>query len=173
MCIRDRARSELLLGAHLRLADPSRQRAPRACAGLRAAEVLGGGSPSGGRVVSAARTIGPQGAIRFRDAGDQERFERSGYVVVPFLEGDQLDELRTLWQEVCPDQVDGIYSNVHGSDVEVNRRVDRTITAAFTPGANRLFEDASLGGASFLVKGCGPDSASTLHQDWNLSLIHI
>ncbi|MFN7149886.1 MAG: phytanoyl-CoA dioxygenase family protein, partial [Microthrixaceae bacterium] len=49
----------------------------------------------------------------------------------------------------------------------VNRRVDETIRRLFAEPAEQVFDRARLGGASFLVKGTGPDSASTPHQDWN------
>lgn len=117
--------------------------------------------------MSTSRTLDHLGAIWFREAGDQARFEQQGYLTVPFLDGHQVDELRVLWQEVAPEQLEGIYSNVHEPDLDTNRRVDEAITAAFAPGAARVFDGAHLGGGSFLVKGTGPDSASTLHQDWN------
>lgn len=107
------------------------------------------------------------GALRFRDPEDQRRFERDGFLTVPFLDGPDLAVLLALWDEIGPDDLRGIYSNVHDQDLATNRRIDHTITSLFRPASDRVFDGAHLGGASFLVKGVGPDSASTLHQDWN------
>ena len=105
--------------------------------------------------------------IRFRLSAHQQQYERHGFVTAPFLDHAALEELRRLWQDVGPAHVDGIYSNVHDLAPETNRRVDETIRRLFAGPADALFADARLGGASFLVKGTGPDSASTPHQDWN------
>ncbi|WP_426574221.1 phytanoyl-CoA dioxygenase family protein [Aquihabitans sp. McL0605] len=110
---------------------------------------------------SAIRSVG------FRDPALADRFAIDGFLCVPFLGAAAVDELRRLWDEVGRDDLTGIYSNVHDLDVEANRRVDRIITGAFSGPAQALFQGARLGGSSFLVKGVGPDSASTPHQDWN------
>lgn len=107
------------------------------------------------------------GAVRFRDPQHQACFERDGFLVVPFLDQVDVQALRDLWDEVAPDHLQGIYSNVHDRDLATNRRIDAAITSRFQPAADRVFDGAHLGGASFLVKGVGPNSASTLHQDWN------
>jgi len=106
-------------------------------------------------------------SIHFRLATHQDQFERHGFVAVPFLDSGALEELRHLWQDVGPAHVDGIYSNIHDLEPETNRRVDEAIRRLFAGPTDALFDDARLGGASFLVKGTGPDSASTPHQDWN------
>lgn len=105
--------------------------------------------------------------IRFHSTQHQEAFDRLGYLRVPFLDDAALAELRDLWQEVGPTSVDGIWSNIHDLEPDVNRRIDETIRRLFARPAAQVFDQARLGGSSFLVKGTGPDSASTPHQDWN------
>lgn len=105
--------------------------------------------------------------VRFADPAIDRRFHRDGYVRVPFLDPPAVEELRALWDELGAGEVVGIWSNVHVLPLEVNRRIDATITRVFGPAARALFVDAYLAGASFLVKGTGPQSASTPHQDWN------
>ncbi len=105
--------------------------------------------------------------VTFRDSGLDAAFDRDGFVSVPFLDGDALEELRSLWAQVGPREVSGIYSNVHDLDAVTNRHVDDTISRVFAGPAQCLLEDAHLAGASFLVKGTGANSASTPHQDWN------
>lgn len=107
------------------------------------------------------------GDVHMRDPRLQQRLDRDGFIRVPFLDAAGVELLRSLWDETGPDHVRGIYSNVHGLDPETNRRVDRVITRLFEAPFHRLFAGARLAGASFLVKGAGPDSASTMHQDWN------
>lgn len=106
-------------------------------------------------------------SLRFRDPDTQEAFDRHGFVRVPFLDAPSQERLRRLWSSVAPTSVVGIYSNVHDRNLELNRRIDEEIVACFAKPAHRTFQGAVLGGSSFLVKGTGPNSASTLHQDWN------
>ena len=105
--------------------------------------------------------------VRVRGRDLQRRLESDGFIRVPFLDGGAVARLRELWARVAPSEVKGIYSNVHSLDVDTNRRIDQVITEVFRGPFDRLFVGARLGGASFLVKGTGPDSASTPHQDWS------
>lgn len=105
--------------------------------------------------------------VRLQDRELDDQLRRDGFVRVPFLDSSALEVLRVLWDEVAPSSVSGIYSNVHAGDSAVNHRVDQVITACFEEPARELFADGRLSGASFLVKGTGAGSASTLHQDWN------
>jgi hypothetical protein len=111
--------------------------------------------------------VDPASTLRFRDPAHQAAFERDGFVRTPFIDQAGIASLQRLWSEVSPPSVRGIYSNVHDHDLATNRHVDRCITEIFAGPAERVFANAHLGGASFLVKGPGSDSASTLHQDWN------
>lgn len=104
--------------------------------------------------------------IRFRDPQLDEQFRRDGYLVVPFLDREALRRLRALWEDIRPAEVHGIWSNVHTMSPQDNARIDDTITREFAAPAADLFLDGRLAGASFLVKGTGPNSASTPHQDW-------
>ncbi|MCB1041120.1 MAG: phytanoyl-CoA dioxygenase family protein [Acidimicrobiales bacterium] len=106
-------------------------------------------------------------AVRmFRDPAHQAAFERDGFLQVPFLDEPELRALDDLWARYGDDGVRGIYSNVHDRDRATNDVIDRTITSTFARAAEALFVDHRQAGASFLVKGAGPDSASTPHQDW-------
>lgn len=127
----------------------------------------GNGLSMGGPAVEPRGCPDPSKAVRFRDDELQAQFRRDGYALVPFLEPAAVEELRSLWDEVGPTEIRGIYSNVHDLAPEVNRRIDATITRLFAAPAHRVFVNGHLGGATFLVKGTGPDSSSTLHQDWN------
>lgn len=109
----------------------------------------------------------PATSLRFRDPRLQVDFERDGFVVGPDLDRHAMDELRALWDEIGPSKVSGIWSNVHVLGPETNRAVDHAITEAFRPLVDQVMDNGRLAGASFLVKGVGPGSASEPHQDWN------
>jgi len=101
-----------------------------------------------------------------RNPEARHRLERDGYVRVPFLGPEGVDRLTRLWAEFGSPLVEGIYSNLHDSTPEQSRAVHEVIHDEFRGPVERLFQDARIGGSSFLVKGCGEQSASTLHQDW-------
>ncbi len=101
-----------------------------------------------------------------RDPDSRDRLARDGFVRVPFLGPRGVDRLTSLWSEFRPPRVEGIYSNLHESTPDRSRAVHAVIHEEFREPVQRIFADARIGGSSFLVKGCGEQSASTLHQDW-------
>ncbi|MEL7207903.1 MAG: phytanoyl-CoA dioxygenase family protein [Actinomycetota bacterium] len=103
----------------------------------------------------------------FRDPARQEAFARDGFAVVPLVDDHGLRRLRELWDDLAPDTVSGIYSNVHDTSPENNRRVDALFRELFEPRVAELFVDCYVAGNTFLVKGVGEGSESKLHQDWN------
>ncbi len=101
-----------------------------------------------------------------RDPDLRRRLERDGFLRLPFLAPGAVARLEELWSSLGPPIVEGIYSNLHDQPPECNRNVNDVIAEVFEEPLRRLFVDAVIGGSSFLVKGCGEQSASTLHQDW-------
>lgn len=103
----------------------------------------------------------------FNDNQKQADFERDGFITLPLLQQDEIEELQQLFDETRPEEIQGIYSNVHGNTEENNRIIDQRITEIFERRLEGMFKDSYIAGSTFLVKGTGENSASTLHQDWN------
>ncbi|MEZ5321281.1 MAG: phytanoyl-CoA dioxygenase family protein [Microthrixaceae bacterium] len=104
--------------------------------------------------------------MHFIDNNLQQQFQQYGFVKFPLLLPHEVTQLQELWEMVRPPEIEGIYSNIHDQPQEINTLVDQQITELFALHLPALMGDAWLGGATFLVKGAGPNSASTPHQDW-------
>ncbi|OWY20992.1 hypothetical protein C7N43_00705 [Sphingobacteriales bacterium UPWRP_1] len=103
----------------------------------------------------------------FKDPILQQSFDTNGYVILPLLAKEEIMQLQNLFDSICPKNLKGIYSNIHDDVRENNMIVDTTIRHLFNKHLDHLLEGHELGMGTFLVKGTGPDSASTLHQDWS------
>lgn len=105
----------------------------------------------------------------FKDPQDDAFFKANGYLVRGQLPDAAVAELSALWQEIKPAEVPGrIYSNVYNmADKAKNVLIDQQIKAIFEPIVTEMMVDYYNTAGTFLVKGCGPESSSVPHQDWN------
>ena len=98
----------------------------------------------------------------------QRELEVDGFVHLPGLVGAAaVRRLGALFEEIRPDDLIGIYTNMHDNSFADNLRVDASITGVFGRYVDDLFEDCYLAGASFFAKGTDAESQSTPHQDRN------
>ena len=104
----------------------------------------------------------------------QKEFEEVGAIKIPnFLNKDALLQIKQIYSEMGLTKLGGIYTNVKDQGSEYNVKVDQLLRSLFSNSIEEHFENYQLGGGAFLIKGTGESSHSSLHQDWNLSLIHI
>lgn len=99
----------------------------------------------------------------------QEKFSENGFCVIPnFLAQEQLAAIDTLYLRLGIDKLGTMYANVLYCDEETNKEIDKTLVAIYEPSLRQHFIDYRIAGGSFLIKGIGEQSMSSLHQDWNL-----
>lgn len=108
----------------------------------------------------------------FRDPETQAAFERDGYVVIPFLDGDEVADLRkAYWDDlgVAPgDPGRACISTFHTYDADYKAGVDANIRRVFTPHLDEVFDDHRYLPANYLTKWPGGMSGFGLHHDLTL-----
>ena len=101
------------------------------------------------------------------DALDKELLER-GYVVVPFLKPEEVDELMSFYYEHHSPSLDGMYATAHVSDIPFRMKMNNFIKEKFARAVAEFCYDCNPLGGSYIAKGKGEKGVLTPHQDWNI-----
>ncbi len=104
----------------------------------------------------------------FKDEKLQHRFDLYGYVVVPFLDADAVDRLRSFFFETHPDVPPGFYSSSFNTDPAHKAAVNDKIESIVGPVASTLFHDIKKLGSCYLTKKPGAEGEMPIHQDWTV-----
>jgi hypothetical protein len=104
----------------------------------------------------------------FIDANHQSEFNENGFVVLPFYNAEEVQELLALFNRLHPDGVTGFYTTTFMEDVDFRNEIDQAIQRIGMRSINRYFKDYKLYCGSFIVKAPGPKSELILHQDMSL-----
>ena len=105
----------------------------------------------------------------FRSELLAREFEENGFVVLPFLTEKEVNEIKQLFNKYKPREGNyHIYSNLEDNSPAVNLTIENKISEIFQRSIDSTFCNYKIYGGSYLVKGTGIDSATTLHQDWNI-----
>lgn len=105
----------------------------------------------------------------FRDAKQQDAFDRNGYIVLDFLEPSEVSELQALWSSLPNDLAGMPFSNtIMSSDLNYRREVHDSIAAVFHSRAEAIFDGCRLCLCTFLRKAPSSEPSTVqLHQDWS------
>lgn len=97
-----------------------------------------------------------------------QQLDQEGYVVIPFLEQDEVDQLVKVFKEAHKEDIVPFYATAHHPSSDFRKEMSNHIVEVLRPHASEVFNDCKLLGASFIVKS--KDDASLLqpHQDWNI-----
>jgi hypothetical protein len=104
----------------------------------------------------------------FRDPELQKAFHENGYVIVPFLSNEQIEELFKVYNTCYPDGVKGFFTTTFANNVEHREMVNRSIREICIKQIEQLFENYKILFSSFIVKAPGEDSRLIMHQDMTL-----
>jgi hypothetical protein len=108
----------------------------------------------------------------FTDPELEAAFVRDGYVVVPFLDRDEVADLRSAyWDDlgVAPgDPRKACISTFHTYDADYKAGVDAHVRRVFTPHLDEVFVDQRALPANYLTKWPGGMSGFGLHHDLTL-----
>ncbi len=96
------------------------------------------------------------------------QFAQEGYVIVPFLTTEQIEELTVLYKKFYPKGVDGFFTTTFANNVDHREQVNQSIARVCTPRIQEIFEEYKILFSSFIVKAPGPKSELIMHQDMTL-----
>lgn len=106
----------------------------------------------------------------FKDKGLQDLFDKRGFVVVKFLDQEEVDFLNQKFDELHPsvDSQRGFVSGSYSSDFEYKKKASDTVISVFGKHFERLFTNYQTFGAAFLYKPASLGSELGVHQDWTI-----
>lgn len=105
----------------------------------------------------------------FKDDDMQARFEKQGFLVVPFIDADEIAYLDKLFDELhpmLPNQ--GFVSGSYSPDIDYKKKASNEIVKVFSKHYERLFVNYQPFGAAFLFKMPSQNSELAIHQDWTI-----
>jgi ectoine hydroxylase-related dioxygenase (phytanoyl-CoA dioxygenase family) len=106
----------------------------------------------------------------FKDDTLQQQFNDNGFVIVrSFLEMKNVENiLQFIKEKGVKTDVKSMYSNLEELDKAAAHEVESFLCDEYKVGLSKYFKNYKIAGSSFLFKGPSKDSASYLHQDWNI-----
>lgn len=104
----------------------------------------------------------------FKDETLQTSLNTNGFVVVDFLNEEEIKILLDLYQRKHPNGVTGFYTSTFATDKEYRKEVDQLIQSQMLRGINHYFDNYKIHCGSFIVKGADEKSQLKMHQDMTL-----
>lgn len=104
----------------------------------------------------------------FRDASLEEEFRREGFVILPGLSAEQLEQVRAAVRRIQTDLDSAFYATLWSSDAAYRRAVNDALKAVFDAVIDEILVDYRFCFGGFAVKAASADSALAIHQDWSI-----
>jgi hypothetical protein len=104
----------------------------------------------------------------FKDETLQNQLNNYGFVILDFLNTDELNELNTFYLSKHPEAVNGFYTSTFAKDTEYRKEVDAAIQTQMKRNLENHFFDYKIHCGSFIVKGADEKSVLKMHQDMTL-----
>lgn len=105
----------------------------------------------------------------FKDDAMQARFDKQGFLIVPFLDEADVKKLNDTFDAMHPDlPKEGFISGSYSADAGYKQTASDEIVKVFSRHYERLFTDYQPFGAAFLFKMPSQNSELGIHQDWTI-----
>jgi hypothetical protein len=98
----------------------------------------------------------------------EKDFREKGFVVIPFLEKEQLKILQDAFYGSKPSIDIGFHSTSTNNNMEYRKSVNDLIQSIYYPLSQQILEDYEPVYASFVVKEPGLEGNFPLHMDWSM-----
>ena len=105
----------------------------------------------------------------FKDIDLKEKFEENGFLIIPFLNKEEVQELKDFYNSLTEEghkNEYGFHLTLDNPNQDFVKGVIRKIRKALNPALSNLFQDFQVIGESFLVKEPGAANFIPPHQDW-------
>ncbi len=104
----------------------------------------------------------------FSDPKLQEEFHENGFVIVPFVSSQQIEQLFEVYKSCYPDGVEGFFTTTFANNVDHREKVNQSIREICIKQIENLFVNYKILFSSFIVKAPGENSRLIMHQDMTL-----
>ena len=103
-----------------------------------------------------------------QNIADDKFLDEEGYIVLPFLNAEEVKTLLDFYLESHPDNKEGLYATAHSSSYEFKKKMSDEILNRFGRALSEVFFESRPLGGSYIVKYKGERGALFPHQDWNI-----
>ena len=103
-----------------------------------------------------------------RDKKLAAKLENDGFVLVPFLNSEKVEELKTIYSEIDFQTEELFWSSSFLESNEQKKQLTLSVESVISENMNEIVEDFKPLGASFLTKFSGEYSEMPIHQDWTV-----
>jgi ectoine hydroxylase-related dioxygenase (phytanoyl-CoA dioxygenase family) len=104
----------------------------------------------------------------FSEEAHNTALQQHGYAVVPFLNNDEIKALTNFFYAHHTQLPDGMYASSHAPDFSFRKKMNEEIKRVCKRAAEVTFQNATLLGATFMVKSKGEQGSLHPHQDWSI-----
>lgn len=104
----------------------------------------------------------------FIDNIHNQQLHQQGYTIVPFLNKEEVSELREIFFRYHPQLPEGMYASSHAPDFNLRKEMNNVITKNCSRAIRATFINATALGATFMVKSKGANGSLKPHQDWSI-----
>ena len=104
----------------------------------------------------------------FKDEQLQSQLNNDGFVILDFLNEQELMILNDLYNQKHSEGVSGFYTSTFAKDTDYRKEVDAAIRKQMKRNLDNYFFDYKVHCGSFIVKGADEKSALKMHQDMTL-----
>ena len=102
----------------------------------------------------------------FKDPLMQSRFDRNGYVTLPFASPEEVSELKSFYYDLNGDPKPGFHPTMFHEDVSYRKKIDRKLTTFVNSRIDDILNGYTGLYSNFMVKEPRSDSEMYVHQDW-------
>lgn len=95
----------------------------------------------------------------------EEQITRLGYVKIPFLNEEELNECREIFNSLDPKLEVPFYSSIDSKEIEYRRKVDKMLHDLLGTKTEALFDNYKTIAHTFIVKKPSPKTTIYLHLD--------
>ena len=103
-----------------------------------------------------------------KDLELDKKLAAEGYVVVPFLSPQAVEELKEFFYSHHTDTLPGFYATAHSQDIPFRNKMNDKVKAVFQDSINTTFINCEALGGSFIAKTKTQEERLHPHQDWNI-----
>jgi ectoine hydroxylase-related dioxygenase (phytanoyl-CoA dioxygenase family) len=104
----------------------------------------------------------------FKDDILNSQFERDGYITMPFLNKEEVDELTILYNAIFTAIPENFHSSSFFEDNTLKQKISAQIEALYAKKVDNLFAPIQKLGSSFLTKSPGEKGELPIHADWTV-----
>lgn len=104
----------------------------------------------------------------FKNQNLNNEISESGYVILPFFNSVEVEQLLSFYKKNHSSSVPGFYASSHSTDIQFRKLMSDEIKKSILSSTQVYFENVAFLGGSFIVKTNKQVDRLNPHQDWSI-----